>query len=229
MPRVARIAPGGLVYHVLNRGVGRVRLFSKEKDFAAFEDLLEETLESRPMRVCAYCLMPNHWHLLLWPKQDGDLAAFMQQLTTKHVRRWQLHRGKVGYGHVYQGRYKSFPVAEEEHFYQVVRYGNAMPCGRNWSSGRRRGGGRASGDGPTARPTGGDGWAVGRCQNRRVGVRLSTSPKRMPSWKRSVAACLAGSPMEVSLGSSKRRNDSDWNRPSGLRTARERPRRSERK
>ena len=99
-----------------------MRLFSKEKDFAAFEDLLEETLESRPMRVCAYCLMPNHWHLVLWPKQDGDLAAFMQQLTTKHVRRWQLHRGKVGYGHVYQGRYKSFPVAEEEHFYQVVRY-----------------------------------------------------------------------------------------------------------
>ena len=88
MPRAARIAPGGLVYHVLNRGVGRMRLFSKEKNFAAFEDLLEETLESWPMRVCTYCLMPDHWHLVLWPKQDGDLAAFMQQLTTKHVRRW---------------------------------------------------------------------------------------------------------------------------------------------
>jgi putative transposase len=106
----------------LNRGVGRMELFSKEKDFAAFEDLLEQTRESRPMRICAYCLMPNHWHFVLWPEHDGDLAAFMQQLTTRHVRRWQLHRSRVGYGHVYQARYKSFPVEEEEYFYQVVRY-----------------------------------------------------------------------------------------------------------
>jgi len=99
-----------------------MELFSKEKDYAAFEDLLEETWESRPVRICAYCLMPNHWHFVLWPESDGDLAAFMQQLTTKHVRRWQLHRGTVGYGHVYQGRYKSFPIEEEEYFYRVVRY-----------------------------------------------------------------------------------------------------------
>ena len=97
-------------------------LFSKEKDYDAFEGLLEQTRQSRPMRVCAYCLMPNHWHFVLWPEHDGDLAAFMQQLTTKHVRRWQLHRRRVGYGHVYQSRYKSFPVEEEEYFYQLVRY-----------------------------------------------------------------------------------------------------------
>jgi putative transposase len=111
-----------MVFHVLNRGVGRMQLFSKEKDYAAFEGLLEQTRESRPMRICAYCLMPNHWHFVLWPEHDGDLAAFMQQLTTKHVRRWQLHRRRVGYGHVYQSRYKSFPVEEEEYFYQLVRY-----------------------------------------------------------------------------------------------------------
>lgn len=97
-------------------------LFSKEKDYAAFEGLLEQTRESRPMRICAYCLMPNHWHFVLWPEHDGALAAFMQQLTTKHVRRWQLHRRRVGYGHVYQSRYKSFPVEEEEYFYRLVRY-----------------------------------------------------------------------------------------------------------
>jgi len=99
-----------------------MQLFSKEKDYAAFEGLLEQTRESRPMRICAYCLMPNHWHFVLWPEHDVDLAAFMQQLTTKHVRRWQLHRRRVGYGHVYQSRYKSFPVEEEEYFYQLVRY-----------------------------------------------------------------------------------------------------------
>ena len=111
-----------MLFHVLNRGVGRIELFSKEKDCAAFESLLEQTRKSRPMRICAYCLMPNHWHFVLWPEHDGDLAAFMQQLTTKHVRRWQLHRRRVGYGHVYQSRYKSFPVEEEEYFYQLVRY-----------------------------------------------------------------------------------------------------------
>jgi putative transposase len=62
-----------MVFHVLNRGVGRMQLFSKEKDYAAFEGLLEETCESRPMRICAYCLLPNHWHFVLWPERDGDL------------------------------------------------------------------------------------------------------------------------------------------------------------
>jgi len=124
-----------------------MNLFSKDKDYEAFESLLEETWESRRMRICAYCLMPNHWHFVLWPERDGDLAAFMQQLTTKHVRRWQLHRGQVGYGHVYQGRYKSFPVEEEDYFYQVARYveRNALRAGLveraeawRWSSLARR-------------------------------------------------------------------------------------------
>jgi putative transposase len=120
-----------MLFHVLNRGVGRMRLFSKDKDYAAFEGLLEETWESRPVRICAYCLMPNHWHFVLWPERDGDLAAFLQQLTTKHVRRWQLHHRKVGEGHVYQGRYKSFPVEKQEYFYPVVRYveRNALRAG----------------------------------------------------------------------------------------------------
>ena len=74
------------------------------------------------MRICAYAVMPNHWHLLLWPECDGELAAFMQRLTITHVRRWQEHRGHAGLGHVYQGRYKSFPVESDEHFWVVARY-----------------------------------------------------------------------------------------------------------
>ena len=122
MPRTARIAPGGMVFHVLNRGVGRMKLFSKEADFEAFERCIQRTLESCPMRICAYCLLPNHWHFVLWPQRDGDLAAFMQKLTVTHVRNWQEHRRRVGFGHVYQGRYKSFPVETDEYFYQAVRY-----------------------------------------------------------------------------------------------------------
>jgi len=104
-----------------------MELFSEDEDYSAFEGLLEETLEACPMRICAYCLMPNHWHFVMWPEGDGDLSAFMQRLTTKHVRRWQLHREVVGYGHVYQSRYKSFPIEREEYFYRVVRYVERNP------------------------------------------------------------------------------------------------------
>ncbi len=111
-----------MVFHVLNRGVGRVRIFDDDGDYAVFERILEETVENQPMRICAYCLMPNHWHLVLWPESDGDLAAFMHRLTNTHVQRWQQQKHLVGTGHVYQGRYKSFPVETDEYFYQVVRY-----------------------------------------------------------------------------------------------------------
>ncbi len=122
MPRPIRIAPGGMVFHVLNRGVGRMRVFHHDDDYLAFERIMEETLQTRPMRICAYCLMPNHWHMVLWPQHDGDLAAFMQRLTVTHVARWQRNKRRVGYGHLYQGRFKSFPVETDDHFYQVVRY-----------------------------------------------------------------------------------------------------------
>jgi len=131
MPRTARIAPGGMVFHVLNRGVGRMPLFGKDRDYEAFEEMIEKTLQTRPMRICAYCLMPNHWHFVLWPERDGQLGDFMQKLAVTHVRNWQEHHRRVGYGHVYQGRYKSFPVETEDSFYQLVRYveRNALRAG----------------------------------------------------------------------------------------------------
>jgi putative transposase len=128
-----------MVFHVLNRGVGRRNLFDKDSDFLAFERVLLETLRVRPMRVCAWCLMSNHWHFVLWPEKDGDLAAFMQQLTNTHVKRWKEHRHETGFGHLYQGRYKSFPVQSDEHFYTVVRYvernalrANLVPAAERW-------------------------------------------------------------------------------------------------
>lgn len=127
MPRSARVAPGGMVFHVINRGVGRMRLFSKPKDYDAFEEIIEETLRRRPMRICAYALMPNHWHMVLWPKANGDLHRFMHRLTVTHVVRWQHHRNRVGLGHVYQSRFKSFPVQTDDHFYRVVRYVERNP------------------------------------------------------------------------------------------------------
>lgn len=77
-----------MVFHALNRGVGRMEIFSKEQDYAAFEETIEETLRLYPMRILAHCLMPNHWHFVLWPEGDRDLSAFLQRLTNTHTQRW---------------------------------------------------------------------------------------------------------------------------------------------
>jgi putative transposase len=122
MPRRARISTGGLAYHVLNRRVGRLDLFEKAGDYDAFERILQETYDRTGIRIAAYCLMPNHWHLLLWPRQDGELSEAMRWLTVTHTQRWHAHRQTAGTGPVYQGRFKSFPVQTDEHFLMVARY-----------------------------------------------------------------------------------------------------------
>jgi REP-associated tyrosine transposase len=111
-----------MVFHVLNRGNDRRKIFDDRGDYEAFLRVMKEAQERVSMRVLAYCLLPNHWHFLLGPANDGELGAFMQWLTTTHVRRWHLHRRSVGRGHLYQGTYKFFPVQEDDHFYTVARY-----------------------------------------------------------------------------------------------------------
>jgi len=111
-----------MLFHVLNRGVGRMQIFRTEEDYDAFQRVIEETLRVAPIRVCAYCWMPNHWHFVLWPERDGDLSTFMQRMANMHTQRWQRAKLRVGYGHLYQGRFKSFPIENDEHFYCVARY-----------------------------------------------------------------------------------------------------------
>lgn len=122
MPRPPRASIGGVVYHVLNRANARMTIFDKCGDYAAFEDILEAARQRTRTRVLAYCLMPNHWHLVLWPRADGELSEFAHWLTLTHTQRWHAHRGTVGSGHVYQGRFKSFPVQSDEHFLTLCRY-----------------------------------------------------------------------------------------------------------
>jgi putative transposase len=122
MPRRIRATAGGLVYHVLNRGVGRMRLFRKAADFAAMEQVLEEAVQRTKTRLLAYCLMSNHWHLLFWPREDGELSEVMRWLTVTHTQRWHANRHTSGTGPIYQGRFKSFPVESDDHLLTVVRY-----------------------------------------------------------------------------------------------------------
>ncbi len=122
MPRRPRIATGGLVYHVLNRRVGRLSLFDTDRDYAVFERILEAVVARTGIRLTAYCLMPNHWYLLLWPRSDDDLSETMRWLTVTHTQRWHAFHNTSGTGPLYQGRYKSFPVQTDEHFLAVARY-----------------------------------------------------------------------------------------------------------
>ncbi len=127
MPRAKRKFAGGFVYHVLNRANGRLRIFRKLSDFEAFERVLAEGLRRIPMRLCGYCIMGNHWHLLLWPRKDGDVSQFMQWITLTHTQRWHTAHGTTGIGHVYQGRFKSFPVESNAHYLTVLRYIESNP------------------------------------------------------------------------------------------------------
>lgn len=128
MPRRTPLCTGGLIFHVLNRGVRRLRLFDTPSDYQLFLDLFAEAQQRVPMRCLAYCLMPNHFHLILWPEEHGNLSRFMFWLQTKHARRWHWIRGTRGTGHVYQNRFKALPVCEgERHFLQVCRYVERNP------------------------------------------------------------------------------------------------------
>src|SRR5688572_29699439 len=105
MPRRARNAPGGLVYHVLNRSNGRRRLFHRDDDYAAFVRVLAEALAREPLELFAFCVMPNHWHLVVRPGRDGRLSRLMSWLAQTHAQRWRHAKKRVGEGALYQGRF----------------------------------------------------------------------------------------------------------------------------
>ena len=122
-----RQCAGGQVYHIINRANGRLRIFKKPADFEAFERVLAEGLERVDMRICGYCIMGTHWHFLLWPHEDGDVTKFMGWITTTHAKRWHTAHGTTGIGHLYQGRFKSFPVQASEHYLKVLQYIESNP------------------------------------------------------------------------------------------------------
>lgn len=151
MPRPPRADVANGIYHALNRGNSRQDIFHKETDYEAFERVVAEGLERHPVDLFSYQWMPNHWHMVLSPREDGAMSRFLYWITMPHTQRYHAHYQTVGEGHVYQGRYKSFPVQDDDHFFAVCRYveRNALTAGLvsraeawrwgslwNWSGGK---------------------------------------------------------------------------------------------
>jgi putative transposase len=123
MGRSPRVTEPGIAYHVLNRRVMRLPLFQKDNDYLAFERVLEESLERADAPdLLAWCLMPNHWHLVVRAGKGTNLSTWMQWVTVTHTHRWHAHTDTAGEGPLYQGRFKSFPVQEDGHFLTLCRY-----------------------------------------------------------------------------------------------------------
>ncbi len=152
MGRTIRTVAGGFAYHVINRANAQMRIFDKPKDYEAFEQILVEAVRRVKMRLLAYCVMPNHWHLVLWPREDGDLSTFVGWLTLTHTQRWHAHRHSEGSGHVYQGRFKSFLVESDEYLWTVCRYVERNAVRQGCASRPNSGDGRAFGGASLATP-----------------------------------------------------------------------------
>ena len=122
MGRAPRADVAGGIYHALNRGNARHDIFFKPQDFEAFERIVAEALSKFSVNLIAYQWMTNHWHMLLSPETDGGMGAFIRWITLTHTQRYHAHHRTTGYGHVYQGRFRSFPVQDDDHFHTVCRY-----------------------------------------------------------------------------------------------------------
>ena len=120
MPRIPRGEMVGGIYHIINRGNMKMQVFDDMEDYEYFLKLLEIASKREQVEIHAYCLMPNHFHLLLIPKETKSLSRFMQWVMTSHVRYY--HKKNRTSGHIWQGRYKSFIVEKESYYISLMRY-----------------------------------------------------------------------------------------------------------
>jgi putative transposase len=127
MPRKARNTPAGYIYHVLNRSNAGMRLFRRDDDYALFEQIVGEVLQRAPTRLLGWCIMPDHWHLIVWPKREGELSDFVRRITQTHVQRWHASRNSTGSGHVYAGRFRALPVEPGEPLLDILRFVQRNP------------------------------------------------------------------------------------------------------
>ena len=191
MPRRARAIGPDVIYHVLNRAAKRLILFKTAKDYSAFEQILFGLTIETGMRLLSYCIMPNHWRLVLRPRTAKALSDFMCRLTVTHALRWHAFHKTGGTGPVYQGRYKATPVQQDNHFILLCRYVERNPVRArlvnrsedwNWCSLSLRSKNTVAGKDPhfgsTKRASGEEAWVIETA--RELGLESTLRPRGRP-------------------------------------------------
>jgi len=131
MPRSRRSIVDGRIYHICNRATENRLLFQTRSDYLCWIQTLQEALEKYPFKIYAFCLMPNHWHLLAGAEDSNVFIRGMQWLGATHAIRWRIHHDSIGKGAVYQSRYRSHWVNPNQIFWIVVRYIERNPVRAN--------------------------------------------------------------------------------------------------
>jgi putative transposase len=124
MARLARVVAAGVAHHVTQRGNRRQPVFFSDDDYAAYLDLLAEGCRAAGVEILAYCLMPDHVHLILVPSDPGGLRAALADAHRRYSRRVNLREGWRGY--LWQGRFASVPM-DEPHLLAAARYVELNP------------------------------------------------------------------------------------------------------
>jgi putative transposase len=127
MSRRARRHSGQFVFHVLNRAIQNTTIFNEPDDYGRFLELMATAVARFSVRTLSYCVMPNHWHLVLWPTNDDGLSPALQWLTGRHAEEWRRDRGTKGRGAVYQSRFKAIAVQDDRHLLVLCRYVERNP------------------------------------------------------------------------------------------------------
>ena len=120
MPRIARVVIPGLPHHITQRGNRRQDTFFSNVDYRMYLRFMARWCEEQKVEIWCYCLMPNHFHLVLWPLGDGDLSRWMHWLMTTHVQRHRCRYDTTG--RIWQGRFKAPPIQQDRHLLTVIRY-----------------------------------------------------------------------------------------------------------
>lgn len=127
MARIPRSKLPGGYYHCINRGAKRATIFLDEEDYFAFEKHLIEVAARHSLIIRAYCLMPNHWHIVLECQNAANMSAMFKKLLNWHTKFHHEKYFTIGHGPIYQGRFKSFQIENEELLNTVCRYVEENP------------------------------------------------------------------------------------------------------
>jgi putative transposase len=122
MPRSSRTASAGAIFHVVNRGVEKRKVFLDDHDYARFVTLLRDGKERASVKIFGFCLMPNHFHIIISPETDDALGQYMHWVTGKYAIEFRARTETRGHGHVFQWRYWSRGCDDVDAFFIMLRY-----------------------------------------------------------------------------------------------------------